>query len=192
MIFSETPFVFDRVDSIDGLQVYDFSCKYSKVDVSSSHPQFSSKKILSDGGCTIAVEPVTGIMVSFSKQWDDYFVNDGIRGQDVEVGEKHTTDYSKNILVDTAKSTKTLYYFLDFIFPGLIAATGIAILFVILLFDKTKNQAKIIIKAQDEIIKREKLSAIGELTARLSHDLRNPLSAIRLTVEAIEMRLNNK
>ncbi|MGI0102416.1 MAG: porin PorA family protein [Nitrosotalea sp.] len=192
MIFSETPFVFDREDNINGLDVYDFSCKYSGVDVSSDHPQFSSKKILSDGSCTISVEPVTGIMVSFSKEWDDYFVNDGIRGAQVEIGEKHTTDYSKNILVNTAKSTKTLYYFLDFVFPSLIALIGVAILFVILLFDKTKNQAKIILQTQNEVIKKEKLSAIGELTARISHDLRNPLSVIRLAVQTIEMRVNNK
>ncbi len=193
MIFSETPFVFEREDNIDGLDVYDFSCKYSGVDVSADHPQFSSKKILSDGSCKISVEPVTGIMVSFSKEWDDYFVNDdGIRGAQVEIGEKHTTDYSKNILVNTAKSTKTLYYFLDLVFPSLISVVGIAILFVILLFDKIKNQSKIIIQTQNEVVKKEKLSAIGELTARISHDLRNPLSTIKLTVQAIEMRVNNK
>jgi signal transduction histidine kinase len=192
MIFSKTPFVFEKEDSIYGLDVYDFSCKYTGVDVSSDHPDFPSKKILSDGGCTISVEPVTGTTVSFSKYWDDYFVNDGIRGADVEIGEKHTTEYSENILVNTAKSTKTLYYFLDLVFPSLIAIVGIAILFVILLFDKTKNQAKIILQTQNEVIKKEKLSIIGELTARLSHDLRNPLSVIRLSVEGIEMRINNK
>lgn len=192
MIFSETPFVFDREDNINGLDVYDFSCKYSGVDVSSSHPEFSSKKILSDGGCTISVEPVTGIMVSFSKYWDDYFVNDGVKGANVEVGEKHTTEYSEDILISTAKSEKTLYSFLDFVFPSLIAIVGITILFVILLFDKTKNQAKIIIQTQNEVIKKEKLSIVGELTARISHDLRNPLSTIKLTIQAIEIRISNK
>lgn len=192
MIFSETPFKFEKVDSIDGLQVYDFSCKYDRVDVSYSHPQFPSKKILSDGRCAVSVEPVTGITISFSKQWDDYFVNNGTRGDDVEIGEKHTTDYSKKILVDSAKSTKTLYYFLDLVFPILIGAFGVVILFVILLFDQTKNQARIIMATQSEMMKKEKLSIVGELAAKLSHDLRNPLSVIRLTVQAIEMRINNK
>ncbi|HJT09719.1 MAG TPA: porin PorA family protein [Candidatus Nitrosotalea sp.] len=192
MIFSKTPFVFDKIDYINGLEVYDFSCKYNEVDVSSSHPQFPSSKILSDGGCRVSVEPATGITVFFSKQWDDYFVNNGVKGADVEIGEKHTTAYSENILVDTAKSTKTLYYFLDLVFPSLIATVGITILFVVLLFDKTKNQAKIIIHTQNEMIKKEKLSAIGELTAKLSHDLRNPISVISLTIQAIEMRIHNK
>lgn len=192
MIFAETPFVFDTKDNINGLDVYDFSCKYNSVDVSADHPQFSSSKILSDGSCTLSVEPVTGIVVSFSKSWDDYFVNNGARGADVEIGEKHTTEYSRDILVSTAKSAKTLYYFLDLVFPSLIASVGVAILFVVLLFDKTKNQARIILQTQNEVIKREKLSAIGELTARISHDLRNPLNTIRLTVQAIQMRIESK
>jgi signal transduction histidine kinase len=68
--------------------------------------------------------------------------------------------------------------------------TGIIILLVIILFEKTKNQTKFIIQAQNEMIKKEKLSTIGELTARISHDLRNPLSAIQLSMQNIEMRIN--
>lgn len=37
-----------------------------------------------------------------------------------------------------------------------------------------------------EFIKSEKLSAIGELSARLAHDLRNPLSVIKMSVELIK------
>ncbi len=192
MIFAKTPFVFEKEDSVDGLNVYDFSCKYTGADISSSYPQFPSKTIFSNGKCMVSVEPVTGMIVSFSKEWDDYFVNDGVRGAQVELGGKHTTEYSKAILVNNAKSTKTLYYFLDYVFPILIAVIGIIVLFVVLLFDKTRNQAKVIIQAQNELIKKEKLSVIGELTARISHDLRNPLGVIKLTVQAIEIRVNNK
>jgi hypothetical protein len=74
---------------------------------------------------------VTGMVVSFSKQWNDYFVNNGIRGDQVELGGKYTTDYSKEILVNNAKSTKTFYYLLDSVFPSLIAVIGIIILFVV-------------------------------------------------------------
>ena len=49
-----------------------------------------------------------------------------------------------------------------------------------------------IVQAQNDLIKKEKLSTIGELTARISHDLRNPLSIITLTVESIELRIHNK
>ena len=174
MIFTKTTFIFERDVKMNGLDVYDFYCKYNETDVSSAFPQFPSKTIFSNGTCTISVEPVTGMVVSFSKQWDDYFVNDGTRGEQVELGGKYTTDYSKTILVNNAKSTKALYYLLDVVFPSFIVLIGIIILCVVFFFDKTKNQARIIVQAQNDLIKKEKLSAIGELTARISHDLRNP------------------
>jgi signal transduction histidine kinase len=192
MIFTKTTFIFEGEGKINGLDVYDFSCTYHGTDISASFPQFPSKTIFSDGKCTVSVEPVTGMVVSFSKQWDDYFVNDGIRGDQVEWGGKYTTEYSKAILVNTAKSTKALYYLLDSVFPSLIAIIGIIILFVVVLFDKTKNQAKIIVQAQNDLIKKEKLSVIGELTARISHDLRNPLTILILTIKILESRVSNK
>ncbi|MBS3923565.1 MAG: DUF3068 domain-containing protein [Nitrosarchaeum sp.] len=192
MIFTKATFVFEGVNNINNLEVYDFSCRYNSTDVSSSFPQFPSKKILSDGKCWVSVEPVTGMVVNFSKEWDDYFVDDGIRGDQVEIGGKHTTEYSKAILTNDAKSTKTLYYFFDVILPIFITIIGIIILFVVILFEKTKNQTKLIMQAQNELVKKEKLSTIGELTARISHDLRNPLSAIQLSMQNMEMLINNK
>lgn len=192
MMFTKTTFIFDKVKTINELEVYDFSCKYSGVDVSSAFPQFPSKKIHSDGNCAISVEPVTGIIVSFSKEWDDYFVNDGTRGEQVEIGGKHTTEYSKAILADNAKSTKSLYYFLDVILPSMMLIIGIIVLFVVILFEKTKNQARVIMETQNELIKKERLSAIGEITARISHDLRNPLSLIKLATEGIQVRVEKK
>lgn len=192
MMFTKTTFVFEREDNINGLDVYDFSCKYNGVDISSSFPQFPSKKIFSNGKCMASVEPVTGTVIAFSKKWDDYFVNDGVRGSQVELGGKQTTEYSKAILVNDAKSVKTLYYLLDSVFPITIIIIGIIVLCVILLFEKIKNQAKVILQTQSDLIKKEKLSMIGELTARISHDLRNPLSVIKLTIQSIEMRIDKK
>jgi PAS domain S-box-containing protein len=39
--------------------------------------------------------------------------------------------------------------------------------------------------AQDELLKKERLSIIGQLTASVAHDLRNPLSSIRNTLFAM-------
>ena len=192
MIFTKTTFIFEREAKINGLDVYDFSCTYHGTDVSSAFPQFPLKTIFSNGECTVAVEPVTGMVVSFSKQWDDHFIHNGIRGDQVELGGKYTTDYSKAILVNNAKSIKALYHLLDAVFPSFLVVIGIIILCVVFLFDKTKNQAKIIVQAQNDLMKKEKLSAIGEVTARIAHDLRNPLTIITLAIQSIELRISHK
>ncbi len=43
-------------------------------------------------------------------------------------------------------------------------------------------------KYQNEIIKSEKLSTIGEMSARISHDIRNPLNVIRASLENIQLK----
>ena len=46
-------------------------------------------------------------------------------------------------------------------------------------------------KLNREIITSERLSSIGSLASRLAHDLRNPLSVIKNSMEILKMRLNN-
>ena len=63
---------------------------------------------------------------------------------------------------------------------------------VTILFTKTVRQKEIIIKAQKELLKKERLSAIGEITAKLSHNLRNSLSSIIMSSEIMQMKLEKK
>lgn len=192
MMFTKTTFAFDKARTINDLEVYDFSCSYEGVDVSSAFPQFTSMTILSDGRCSISVEPVTGMVVSFSKEWNDYMVDDGVRGEFVQIGGKQTTEYSKAILTEGAKTTKFLYYFLDAILPALMIVIGVIVLCVIILFEKTKSQSRLIMETQAELIRKERLAAIGEITARISHDLRNPLGLIKLAADSIQLRAEKK
>jgi len=50
--------------------------------------------------------------------------------------------------------------------------------------DNLKKEVKI---KTNELLNKEKLSAIGELSARIAHDMRNPLSIIKNSVEMIKM-----
>ena len=50
---------------------------------------------------------------------------------------------------------------------------------------KTIDLEKQLVKAE-QTIKNEKLAAIGALSARLAHDIRNPLSVIKMSLESIQ------
>jgi len=54
--------------------------------------------------------------------------------------------------------------------------------------DNLENQVKLKTK---QLLKSEKLTAIGELSARIAHDMRNPLSIIKNTAELIKTTHKN-
>ncbi len=45
---------------------------------------------------------------------------------------------------------------------------------------------------QSELFKAERLSAIGEMSARLAHDMRNPLAIIKNTIELVKLKYSAK
>jgi signal transduction histidine kinase len=47
-------------------------------------------------------------------------------------------------------------------------------------------------RVQDELLRKERLSTLGQLTATVAHELRNPLSSIRNTVFAINAAVSEK
>src|SRR5262245_36391592 len=46
--------------------------------------------------------------------------------------------------------------------------------------------------AQDEIIRKGKLTQLGQLTATVAHELRNPLATVRTSVFLVERKLREK
>jgi len=53
--------------------------------------------------------------------------------------------------------------------------------------EKQKENLEILIEQKSqELIKSERFSAIGELSGRLAHDLRNPLSVMKMSIELIK------
>ncbi|MEM2160608.1 MAG: ATP-binding protein [Candidatus Nitrosotenuis sp.] len=55
--------------------------------------------------------------------------------------------------------------------------------------EQQNNDLGLIVKQKtDELLQAEKLAAIGELGARIAHDIRNPLTIIMNTIEVIKMK----
>ena len=57
--------------------------------------------------------------------------------------------------------------------------------------EMVEQRTKELRDAQEELVKREKLSVLGRLTAIVSHDLRNPLGVIRSSAFYLNGRLGN-
>lgn len=118
----------------------------------------------------------------------------------IERGESKTTQFTEHILLQIAKNTKQLFYIYDIVIPIFIVIMTIAVFFINRYNKNVKEKEKIIIKQLKEVrqineskiellekqAKQEKFSTIGELAARLSHDLRNPLSVIKMGIEMID------
>ena len=56
------------------------------------------------------------------------------------------------------------------------------------LLDELTNKIATIGEIRTDLLKRERLSAIGELSSRLAHDMRNPLAIIQNTIDLIKMK----
>ena len=179
-------FVFEETRIIDGLEVYVFSCEILEQNISDFFTHFPQKKIFYDGRCMAIIEPITGLEIDFELQWDNYIVENGVRGKQVEFGYKKNTLDTVTILIQTAKNLKELYNIYKIIIPLIIGIIGSSILVIILLLNRNKIQTKNIINMQNELLKSERFSAIGELSARIAHDIRNPLSIIQASLDLFE------
>ena len=53
-------------------------------------------------------------------------------------------------------------------------------------FQELKEQAKLILTFEEQLLRASRLSALGELAAGLAHEIRNPLGSIRGTAEIVK------
>ena len=195
IVLGPATFVFEGVETINDLEVYIFSCESLGNDLSYAYPKFEPKKITFDGKCRTAIEPVTGSPISFELDWDIYFVEDGVRGDQVELGGKKSTEYSEFELVEHAKTLKQVYFLYEIVIPVLIGGILFSVLVgIIILNEKIKsdflNMRKTI--KLEKLVKEERLTAIGELSASIAHDIRNPLSVIKLSNEIIKKTVHDE
>ena len=181
LIFADAPLVYQGTDVIDGLYVYVFKSETHNVDISYTFPQYGNTKILSNTNSTFWVEPITGDLVKFEKSWKDYQVQNNETIAVNENGWKETTDYSTFILSQTAKSQIDDYNYNVKIVPILLVSLTVGINLILILRNKLK-------KSNEIMLKTEKMTSIGNLAARISHDLRNTLTVIKSEVSLISLQ----
>ena len=173
-------FVFEKTIFIDDLEVYVFSCESLGNDLSSTYTQFSPRIIWNDIICEVWVEPVSGQEVFIELSWDNNFFEDGSKIP-VHVGRVYATEFTTATLIDSAKNQKQVFFLYEIIMPlllGIIAST--ILLGVVAINEKIKSDflnKQRTIKLEKDVM-TERLTAIGNLSSRLAHDIRNPLSVI--------------
>lgn len=57
--------------------------------------------------------------------------------------------------------------------------------------ERVSKRTKQLREAQDELIQSEKMATLGKLTATVSHELRNPLGAMFVALDFLQVRLQN-
>ena len=198
-------FVFEGVKYVDDLEVYEFSCQSNGDDFSNAWPEYSPEKIYGDQTCKTLIEPITGKTVYFSLTWKMYLIQDG-KHITIEQGEAETADFAAKIMMHHAKDTKRLFFIYDYITPTIIIVI-FALVFLVYrdnrilkerkeLIAKQLEEVKQINKIRIELLEKQvtqnKFGVIGELAASLSHDLRNPLSVIKTSVELLAEKYKEK
>lgn len=177
-VFGDRPheFNFVKTEMANGLEIYEFMAT-NIYDISGAYEKFPDQKIYADQTSVYQVEPITGQIVSYQSFWQDYI--EGPNGRIIiSNGNAKISEYSKDILVQNASNLSSLYWIYDTLIPALIIFSIIFGEGFVVLYHKLQQ-------GRSEI-KTSKLVAIGELSARLSHDIRNPLSNINLALTSIQ------
>jgi hypothetical protein len=187
LVFVDTPLVYQKTDTVNGLEVYIFNAQTHNVDISGTSPLYPGVQILSNSNSTFWIEPITGDLVKFEKSWTDYQVKDNKILAINEKGWKKTTTYSTFILSEATKSKIFDYNYNTRIMPILLGSLTVGINLILILRSRLK-------KSTETLIKNTKLTTIGNLSARISHDLRNTLTVIKseVSIMLLEDNLDKK
>lgn len=179
------PFVFEEETSVNDLPVYRFSCALT-ADLSESYPEFSPHSVFSDYSCSAWIEPSTGDEVYYEEKWTDYTIENGVRVP-VSVGDTHTAEFAKDVLVDKTHEKIRLFYIYEKIIPLLLSLFVASVFVAMVVYQRQKQKiAELRVKKEKE----DKLQTIGLLSSRLAHDIRNPLSVIKGTMEILSRGKN--
>lgn len=140
---------------------------------------FDAHEIIKDESLTKVLSEYKNNLIYLRDNEDHIFIDN------IEIGNKNwklVTKISDQNLLPHLKSQLNNQYVL----------IGFMALFIIiaeyLLFNVLKRNFQLNINIKENrkmLIKQERLAAIGELSSRISHDIRNPLSNIRMAIQLI-------
>ena len=98
------------------------------------------------------------------------------------------TIFEENFLVDAKQKKIEAYTLLGLMQIFLIVIT----FFVFKNVKKNHQLTQSLQQNQNELIKSERLSAIGELSAKIAHDIRNPLNNIKLSLDLLDKKTSDE
>lgn len=184
-VFYSDPMKFIGTDNIRGLETYIFETITSDADISRAFPQFAPNVIHTNTTSRLWIEPITGDLVRLEKTWNNYLVENGKNVNTIQTGGKQTSEFTELILTQFVKSKIENIKFNHIIMPVLLIIIILigSILWILLSYVK---------KIRNESVKQEKLALVGNLAARIAHDIRNPLSVIKNTVEIMEHKIQSE
>ena len=179
------PFIFEEDAFVNNLHTYKFSC-HLVADLSDSYPEFSPNQVFSDYSCNAWIEPSTGDEVYYEEKWTDYVIQNGEKIP-VSIGNTNTLKSTSDILVDRTNEKINLFYIYEKIIPLFLGLMTASMFGMIVTYQKQKQKIYEL-RLREE--KAAKLQTIGLLASRLAHDIRNPLSVIKATVEIMSINKN--
>ena len=147
---------------------------------------FSAHEMIQDEKIIKILEKGSESSAIFKQNEDYFFVSN------IKIGNKNwdlVTEISEKNLIPQLLIQKNNNYVLITLMGIFIVASE----YLLFKFLRKNFQLNSDIKENRKILlKQERLAAIGELASRVSHDIRNPLSNIRMSVKLIENQPNTK
>ena len=179
LIFGDATLIFQNVEKIEDLEVYVFNAKTNFRDISFAYPQFTPNEILTDTVSTLWIEPISGNLIRYENNWIDYSMNDKEQKHIVQKGGIRTTLFTEHILIESTKIKIENITFNHQVIPVLFLTIifSIGMIWILLTYMN---------KIKQESIKKEHMSIIGNVTSRITHDLKNPLSVIKANMSIIQ------
>jgi len=169
-VFYDDPMVFKETDVVNGLEVYVFEVVTKDADTSRAFSQFAPHVIHTDTTSRLWIEPITGNLIRFDKDWNNYLVENGENINTIQIGGKKTTEFTELILTQYTKEKISNIMFNKILMPIflLVLILGVGSIFILTSY---------LGRMKKESAEKEQMAIIGSITSKISSSM---LQEIRL------------